>query len=46
MTKHYELIDSIPGKIQYIPAENFWGFALHPCQQMCVNIADPTKPSG
>ncbi len=26
-----------------IAAENFYSFALHPCLEMCVNMADPTK---
>ncbi len=44
MTKHYELIYSNSGQIS--SAEKFCRFALHLCLQMCVNMADPTQPSG
>jgi hypothetical protein len=44
MTKHYERIDSSE---KHLPAENFCGFGLHLCLQMCVcvNMADPCQLS-
>jgi hypothetical protein len=41
MTKHYELIDSVPWK--HLPARNLSGFGLHHCLHTCLN---PTQLNG
>ncbi len=41
MTKHFELIDSVPGQICLQKFSR-----LHLCLQMCVNMADPTQLRG